>query len=189
MKSSLLSFALVMLTGMLIAAETNLYINPKYTVNRKLTERKKKLFIDNHWYEGEISLDGDYKGAPAVKIKSIKVSWGGYNGVIGSSPDSKMNLKPGKYTFSVWCKLEGKPTSVYIYRSSLPDGQKKPVRKNKSYKGGDLPAPGKWTELVMDFEVKPGDTRNSFGCAVYSTTSLGPQVIWFADPKITPEEE
>ena len=48
---------------------------------------------------------------------------------------------------------------------------------------------GKWTELVMNFEIKPGDTMHSFGFAAYSTDSVGPKVVLFAKPQITFESE
>ena len=97
MKTSLFTLALVLLAGMLLAAETNLYLNPQYTVDRKLTEQRKKLTIGKHWYAGEISFDGDYKGAPAVKLQPVPAEWGGFHVALGVNQE----LKPGKYTFSV----------------------------------------------------------------------------------------
>ena len=183
MKTSLLVLAFVSLSCMLIADETNLYPNPQYTVNEKISEQKNKLYIDCHWYGGDLYFDGEHKGCRVVKVKTVKVSWGGFQGGLASSRD----LKPGKYTFSVWCKLKDKPSYVYLHYSCLPAGKEKRIRNTKHYKGSSVPK-GKWLQLSMNFEVKPGDTKQSFAYDVQSSDELGPRIVWFSNPQITPAQ-
>ena len=184
MKASLFTLALVSLAGMLAAAETNLYLNPKFEKNKG-----KNLTIACHWHQGKLSIDGDYKGAPAVKLESVKTKWG-YEVVFSLDLDSRGKFQPGKYTFSVWCKIDRKPPLIYVYHTNFPAGQNKSVREaRKDYKGKDLPAAGEWKQLVLDFEVKPDATRNRISYALYSREADGSMPVWFADPKIVPAEK
>ncbi len=186
MKTSLLALAIASLAGMLLAAETNLYFNSEF---KNKTDKKGNFVIQDHWYEGKASVDGKYEGSPVLRLEQVKVTWGGFNCAALVWADTKRDLKPGKYTFSVWCKPEGAVSSISLMYNLLPAGQEKRVRKTRSYKGADLPPVGKWTELVMSIEIKPGDTKHSFGFSAYSTKAVGPQVILFAKPRITPESE
>ena len=120
-------------------------------------------------------------------VIAIPEDGGAYDYYIGmlDAPDdmvvvSAQSLDPAKAKVS----FENGGSSII-----LPAGQEKRVRKTRSYKGADLPPVGKWTELVMSIEIKPGDTKHSFGFSAYSTKAVGPQVILFAKPQITPESE
>ena len=185
-KRAILTAAFVLAAGMLSAAETDLYKNPEF---KNQTDKNGNLKILHHWVNGKGSMCGDYNGSPAVRIEPVKVKWGGYHGALVSAIDETNDLKPGKYTFTVWCKPEGKPDSVYLVRHHQPEGQKKRVQTAKSYRGADLPPAGKWTELIMEFEIKPGETRNSVGFATHSTNATGPQIVLFAKPCLVPAEE
>ena len=186
MKRAILTFIFLWAVGMLSAAEANLYLNPEF---KHTTDKKGNLKIANNWLNGKVTMSGDYEGSPAVRVEPVKVKWGGYHGAVINSVQIKEDLKPGKYTFTVWCKPEGKPDSVYLVRHHQPEGQKKRVQTAKSYRGADLPPAGKWTELVMEFEIKPGETRNSVGFATHSTNATGPQAVLFAKPCLVPAEE
>jgi len=186
MKTSLFTLALVSLAGMLVAVETNFYFNSDF---KNKTDKKGKFIIQDHWYEGKASVEGTYEGSPVLRLEQVNVKWGGFNCAALVWANVKRDLKPGKYTFSVWCKPEGAVSSVSILYNLLPAGQEKRVRKMKSYKGADLPPVGKWTELVVNFEIKPGDSKQSFGFSAHSTKAVGPKVILFAKPRITPEND
>lgn len=190
MRVPLLAFALVMLAGTIFAAEENLYVNSKYIRNKAISKQRKKLVISKHWIEGTASYDGDYNGAPVLKIEPVKVSWGGFSGMIGTALENRQRFKPGKYTFSVWCKVEGKPSSIYLYHSFQNAEQEKITRRDVvSFKRDNLPPEGEWTKLVLNFEIKHGDTRNVIGYAIHSVEAVGPLPVWFSDPKITPARE
>ena len=186
MKRAFLTTMFMWAAGMLIAAETNLYKNPEF---KNQTDKNGKLKIYHHWVNGKGSMSGDCSGSPAVRIEPVKVTWGGYHGALITEIDEKNDLKPGKYTFTVWCKPEGKPGTVYLVRLYQPEGQKKRIQKAKSYRGNDLPPADKWTELVMEFEVKPGETRNAVGCATHSPDAIGVQAVLFAKPQLVTAEE
>ena len=186
MKTVLSIAAFVLAAGMLFAAETNYYNNPEYKTK---TDKKGKFRVIDHWYEGNVTIKGDYNGSPAARLEQVKVNWGGFHAALVIGADTKQKFKPGKYTFSVWCKPEGVPTDIYLIRTVQPATGAKRIRTIKTYKGADLPPVGKWTELVMDFEFKPGESMNSCGVAVYSTKTVGPKVVLFAKPRITLESE
>ena len=185
MKTTILSAVFALAAGMLFASETNFYYNPEF---KSKTDKKGKLTILDHWYEGKVSFDGKYEDSPVIRIEQVKVNWGGFNCTVISSFNPKRALKPGKYVFTVWCKPESVTSSVYLFRFVQPAGKKR-IRFTRAYKGGELPPVGKWTELVMNFEIKPGDTGNSVGFAAYSATSIGPKTVLFAKPRITCESE
>ena len=184
MKTAILSAVFALAAGMLFATETNLYFNPEF---KSKTDKKGKMTILGHWYEGKASIDGKYEGSPVLRLEQVKVNWGGFNCAVISSLDPKRVLKQGKYVFTVWCKPEGVTSSVYLFRFVQPVGTtaaKDRIRPTRSYKGSELPPVGKWTELVMNFEIKPGDTVKSFGFAAYSATPVGPKTVLFAKPQI-----
>jgi len=185
MKTTILSAVFALTAGVLFASETNFYYNPEF---KSKTDKKGKLTILDHWYEGKVSFDGKYEGSPVIRIEQVKVNWGGFNCTVISSYNPKRALKPGKYVFTVWCKPESVTSSVYLFRFVQPAGKKR-IRFTRAYRGGELPPVGKWTELVMNFEIKPGDTGNSVGFAAYSATPVGPKTVLFAKPRITCESE
>ena len=187
MKTTILSAVFVLAAGMLFASESNLYSNPKF---KSKTDKKGKLTIQDHWYEGKASIEGKYEGSPVLRLEQVKVNWGGFNATVIYEISSKRILQPGKYTFSIWCKPESVTSSVYLFRFVQPAGTtaaKERIRPTQSYKGKDLPPVGEWTELVMSFEIKPGDTVINIGFAAYSDESVGPKVVLFAKPRITCE--
>ena len=186
MRTTILSAVFALAAGMLFASESNFYNNPGFK-SRK--DKKGNFTIVEHWYEGKASIDGKYEGSPVLRLEQVEVDWGGYNGAVVAWHDTKRDLKPGKYTFSILCKPQGITTSISLMFNLLPAGQEKRIRRTKAYKGADLPPVGKWTELVMNFEVKPGDTKHSFGFAAFSAKNVGPKVVFFANPRITPERE
>ena len=170
MKTAFSIAAFVFAAGMLFASEPNFYNNPGFKSKK---DKKGNFTIVEHWYEGKASIDGKYEGSPVLRLEQVEVDWGGYNGAVLAWHDTRRDLKPGKYTFSVWCKPHGITTSISLMFNLLPAGQEKRVRKTKVYKGADLPPVGKWTELTMNFEIKPGDTKHSFGFAAFSTKAVG----------------
>ena len=180
------TFALVPLAGLLVAGESNLYFNPEF---QSKTDKKGNFVILDHWYEGKASISGKYEDSPVLRLEQVNVSWGGFNCAALLWHNIKRDLKPGKYTFSVWCKPESTVTGISLFYNILPAGQEKRIRKTRSYKGSELPPVGKWTELVVNFEIKPGDTKHSFGFSAYSAKAVGPKVILFAKPRITPESD
>ena len=186
MRTAVLITALVFAAGMIFASEINYYNNPDYKTQ---IDKKGKFRVVDHWFDGNVTIKGEYDGSPVARLEQVKVNWGGFHAALALTSDSKQNFKPGKYTFSVWCKPESMPSDIYLFRSVQPGNEKKRLRVVKSYKGGDRPPVGKWTELVMDFEIKPGDTKNSCGVAVNSTKAVGPKVVLFAKPRITLESE
>ena len=166
--------------------KAGLYINPYY---QKKTLPNGKLTLENHWYEGKVSLDGEnYQDMPAVKIESVKAKWG--SGIFVGTVSGQVipALTPGKYLLAVRCRpAEGaKYRSFVLYFTRKLSGEAKRTMIRKTYDGTSIPEAGKWTELVMPVEVKTGDEQFSFAYGF-----LGNQVLSasFADPKIIKDEE
>ena len=187
MKTTLLSAAFALAAGMLFAAETNLYVNPEFKTKK---DKKGNLAIVEHSAWGKASIDGKYEGSPVLRLEQTKSE----TGVICSVENwhnTKRDLKPGKYTFSIWCNPQGKTSHITLYYRCLPAGQKERIRQKSNICNGGKVPPGKWTQLVLNFEVKPGETKHSFGFAVYSAGNLGPnpKVVLFAKPLVVPQNE
>ena len=187
MKTTLLSAAFAMMAGMIFASETNLYVNPEFKSKK---DKKGNFVIVDHSAWGKASIDGKYEGSPILRLEQTE-SENGFICSVENWYNTARDLKPGKYTFSIWCNPQGKITHITAYYRCLPAGQEKRVRqKSNVCAGGNFP-PGKWTELVLDFEVKPGETKHSFGFAVFSSGNLGPnpKVVLFAKPRVAPQSK
>ena len=166
--------------------KAGLYINPFYLA-KKLPNGK--LSIEKHWYEGNVSLDGEkYQGMPVVKIESVKAKWGSNIFVGTVSAHIIPSLEPGKYLLAVRCRpAEGaKYRSFVLYFTRKLNGEEKRTMIRKTYDGTNIPEAGKWTELVMPVEVKPGDAQFSFA---YDFLGQQVQSASFCDPKIIKDEE
>ncbi len=165
------------------APEGGIYQNADF---RHSTGKNGKVRMQNHWFNGKISEAGTYDGRPAIRLEAIYLkSWNSFVGNVGQSTIA--SLPPGKYTFSVWCCPEKgvKQFGLFFGRKSGETG--KSVSKFRKYMSFEMPKEGEWTELAMNFEVKPGDTKlNFFFC--FWASKEGDTAL-FADPKIVREED
>lgn len=161
-----------------------LYKNPFYQ-GKKLSSGK--FSLDNHWYKGKLSVEGDYQGMPVVKIESDKADWGVGAFAATISTDVIPKLDPGKYLLAVRCRpvKDAKYNSFTLFFTRKLNGAGKRTMINKKFEGSNLPEAEKWTELVMPVEVKPGDSNFSFAYGFWGKTE---NTAFFTDPRILRDE-
>ena len=184
-KKVMFHFAVLTAASMLSAAEPvqNLYPNHEF---QSLTRKDGKILLKRHWYEGQILELGKMDEKTAVKIQSVSVKYGGFNAVIGGPFH---NLPPGKYCFSVWCKIDPGEKDVVFFRlinryTSKTTG--KMVNIEKKYTGPDKPVPGKWVELTGIFEIPPEAEKAFF---LFGHYGKFPVSVWYAAPSIEKKVE
>ncbi len=73
-----------------------------------------------------------------------------------------------------------------MFMNRTPAGAKKAVSIFRKYDISELAKPGEWTEIAINFEVKPGDTNLNF---FYCFRSTEPTTVLFSDPKIEKDED
>ncbi len=145
------------------------------------------LILENHWYKGKLTVEGDYQGCPAVKIESNKADWGA--GIFAGTVSTEVipELKPGKYLLTVRCRpaedAKYNAFNLFFTRKLKGETRRKMIR--KIYEGTNLPEAGKWTELVMPVEVKAGESNFSFAYGFWGKEVSSAS---FADPKILRDE-
>lgn len=179
--NTLLCIMLLAGTGMLSAADPvkNLYVN---SVFKSYVDKNGTIRLLKHWYEGKILETVKEDGKNAVKFQSVSVRYGGFNAVLAGAVHK---LPPGKYCFSVWCKvLPGEKAEGCEFRlihRSYAKANKKRHESWKKYTGADKPVPGKWRELTGIFEIKDTETGGYFLFGHYSRNQV---TVWYAEPSI-----
>ena len=181
-KNVIFHVAVLAAASMLSAAEPvqNLYPNHEF---QTMTRKDGKIVLKRHWYEGKILELGKMDETIAVKIQSVSVRYGGYNAVMAGP---QHGLPPGKYCFSVWCKIDSgeKLNDVVFFRLINRYKTKttgKSVSIEKKYTGPDKPVPGKWVELTGIFEIPPEAERAFF---LFGHYGKSPVSVWYAAPSI-----
>ena len=159
-----------------------IYPNPDYLMWKN---KAGKPVLRNCWMNGTVAPAGTHDGRPAIRLKPVYLkTWNNFVGSIGIP--SMSSMEPGKYTFSVWCCPETGVKQFGIFFGRTPAETKKNVSQFRKYMPFEMPKEGEWTEMAINFEVKPGDTKlNFFYCFTGSENSSA----LFADPKIVREED
>ena len=166
------------------AAAGEIYRNPDF---RSSIARDGKVRLFNHWINGKVSPAETYNGRPAIRLESVFLpSWNSYVGSIGQP--TKDSLPPGKYTFSIWCCPEKGVTRFGLYYGRVSGETGKRIASFRKYMPFEMPKEGEWTELAMNFEVKPGDRKMDFFFCFWGEKDKGSTAL-FADPKIVREED
>ncbi len=173
----ILAGGLFLIAGMTTAQE-NLYPNPDF---KGVVNSRGVWAMRNLWYRGSIAPDGEYKGKTAIKVEAVKVDWGGFDSCVACD---HLKLEPGKYSFSVWCRTEEKKGMISLVFIRYENGKR--VQTAKKYIGNDMPEPGKWTELIGDFEVKADMEKVFFTMGYYGKE---PGTVWFSTPKLVRNQE
>ena len=169
--------------GTVPSADGNWYKNPKYETARNAAGA---LQILHHAVTGKFTPAEPHDGHPAIRVESAFLkSWGAVVGIVWQLTFPTM--KPGRYTFSVKCCTESETIQkLGLYASRVPAGETKNVSIFRKYDVSELPKPGKWVELAINFEVKPGDTKLNF---FYCFWSPKPATVLFSDPRIDRAED
>ena len=182
MKKNFWFFGGILTASMLSAADPveNLYPNHEF---QSIVKKDGTIELKRHWCEGKILELGKMNDKTAIKFQSVSVKYGGFNAVMAGP---KHGLTPGKYCFSVWCKIDPgeKLDDVVFFRliNHYTPSTGKTVNIQKKYSGPDKPVPGKWVELTGIFEIPKDDIKNAY--LMFGHYGKSPVSVWYAAPSI-----
>ena len=181
-KTVLFSLALLAATSMMYAADPveNLYPNHEF---RSAEKKDGSIELKRHWYEGKILELGKMNDKVAIKFQAVNVKNGVFNAIMAGP---KHGLTPGKYCFSVWCKIDPGENldDVVFFRliNHYTPSTGKTVNIQKKYSGPDKPVPGKWVELTGIFEIPKDDIKNAY--FMFGHYGKSPVSVWYSAPSI-----
>lgn len=182
MKKNFWFFGGILTASMLSAADPveNLYPNHEF---QSIVKKDGTIELKRHWCEGKILELGKMNDKTAIKFQSVSVKYGGFNAVMAGP---KHGLTPGKYCFSVWCKIDPGENldDVVFFRliNHYTPSTGKTVNIQKKYSGPDKPVPGKWVELTGIFEIPKDDIKNAY--LMFGHYGKSPVSVWYAAPSI-----
>ena len=131
--------------------------NPNLLKNSELKAGNDKSLSD--WtVRGKFSQDAGYKGPNSISMILEKDKEGSGGRAVMTQWVGK--LKPGKYIFSAYIKMDRKIKEVVLIRFFMIDG--KNDYQGTSLKAPDQPEPGVWGKAMAELDIPEGYNEATF---------------------------